>query len=221
MTAKTTAPTRSFRAGDKVLITRGWKRGAEGRISAIVGDVHIVRYDDEGRSVEVKAASLKLVEAAPAKPAAEIEAAVEDLVATLDDFLDGKVDRVQHNVCLGSGDRHGIDGTPGDEITLTCLSCKRRHRVTVGADGGAQLPLHRAAGEMAQGQVHVVGDRVHGWDVTTNLEYTGVVAEVIPPVRYSGQYGPRYRLVDTGRFYAKTAGQAAPKPIEPIVQVTA
>lgn len=57
-----------------------------------------------------------------------------------------------------------------------------------------------------------VGDRITGRCVTMGIEYTGTVAAVIPPVKYSGQFGPRYRLVDTGAHYF------GGRPIEPIVE---
>ena len=57
-----------------------------------------------------------------------------------------------------------------------------------------------------------VGDRVRGRDVTMGNSTEGTVAEIIPPLRFSGQYGNRYRLVDTGETYA------GGKPIEPIVE---
>jgi hypothetical protein len=59
---------------------------------------------------------------------------------------------------------------------------------------------------------HEVGDRITGRCVTMGTAYEGAVAEVLQPVRYSGQYGPRYRLVDTGQFYSNG------KAIEPIVE---
>ena len=57
-----------------------------------------------------------------------------------------------------------------------------------------------------------VGDRHTGRCVTSGLTYTGTVAGVIQPIRYSGQCFPRWRLVDTGAFYGNG------KPIEPIVE---
>lgn len=57
-----------------------------------------------------------------------------------------------------------------------------------------------------------VGDRVTGDCVTMNIRYTGTVAEVIAPVRYSGRTEPLYRLVDTGQCYSSG------RPIEPVVE---
>lgn len=57
-----------------------------------------------------------------------------------------------------------------------------------------------------------VGDRVTGRCVTLGRYYTGTVAAVHQPIRYSGDSQPRYKLVDTGKHY--TGG----RPIEPIVE---
>lgn len=48
--------------------------------------------------------------------------------------------------------------------------------------------------------------------VTIGHTYTGIVAEVITPVPFSGHTSPLYRLVNTGKYYSNGA------PLDPIVQ---
>lgn len=57
-----------------------------------------------------------------------------------------------------------------------------------------------------------IGQTITGRDTTSGLTYTGRVTEVIPPMRYTGDYGNRYRLADTGEFYSNG------RPVEPIVE---
>lgn len=54
-----------------------------------------------------------------------------------------------------------------------------------------------------------IGDRVQGRCVSLGCYYTGTVAAICPPLIYSGQYGNRYRLVDTGESYS-TGGAIEP-----------
>lgn len=42
-----------------------------------------------------------------------------------------------------------------------------------------------------------VGDLITGRCVSIGTEHTGTVAEILPPPKYSGQHGNRYRIVDT------------------------
>lgn len=56
------------------------------------------------------------------------------------------------------------------------------------------------------------GDRVTGRCTTNGTCYTGTVSEVIHPAPLSGQYGPRYRLTNTGQHYH------GGNPVEPIVE---
>lgn len=56
-----------------------------------------------------------------------------------------------------------------------------------------------------------IGDRIVGQGVGVGERYTGVVTEVIGPIRFPDCMGYRYRLADTGEVYMGGA------PVEPIV----
>lgn len=56
-----------------------------------------------------------------------------------------------------------------------------------------------------------IGDTVTGRDVTGGGMYTGVVSEVIGPIRTPDCGGYRYKITNTGETYA------GGKPFEPIV----
>jgi ribosomal protein L24 len=60
MTKTQEAAAQTITTGTRVEITRGNKRGQSGTVTAIVGEMHILRMD-RGHSASVKVSSLKAV----------------------------------------------------------------------------------------------------------------------------------------------------------------